>query len=90
MFLKSSPNPRMLMMLAASAALMVDHHEPLTEYRIVDKPREKPIPKGCKRYYFDAFGAMLLSKTKDCVFETDALTSKRARLKFNNFIEKQA
>ena len=49
------------------------------------KPVIKPIPKGCKRYYFNQWGAFRHTQRDDTVFTTDASNRKNAERKFNKW-----
>lgn len=45
-------------------------------------PKEKPIPKGCKRYYFNDIGGCYKGSHK---ISFDAMTAKKAYEKFNKW-----
>ena len=47
-------------------------------------PKVKPIPKGCKRYYFDQFGSC---NKLHSTMHFDALTESKANIKYNNHIK---
>ena len=51
--------------------------------------KEPPIPKGCKKYWFDEYGAYSAYDTGDIVFTCIALSRERAVAKFNKFKQLQ-
>lgn len=48
-------------------------------------PKEPPIPKGCKRYYFYDDGTFIHTQSYQSVFNCIARTDKKAKEKFNKF-----
>lgn len=57
---------------------------------IIIKPKEKPIPNGCKVYYFDEAGNCLYDvKHESAVFRCIAINKKSAIRKFNKWISSQ-
>lgn len=56
-----------------------------------EKVREKPVPKGTTRYYFDQFGAMYndfdVTEHQRCVFQCVAISENRAREKYKKFLQ---
>jgi hypothetical protein len=51
-------------------------------------PKEPPIPKGCKEYFFTQNGGFSTDKMRkdECVFKCVAMNDKSAKKKFQKYI----
>jgi hypothetical protein len=54
-------------------------------------PKQPPIPKGCKEYFFNAQGEFSTERMRkdECVFICVASNDKNAKKKFNNWQKTQ-
>lgn len=67
---------------AAFAMLNESNNNTLRPEDIDVTPKDKPIPKGCKRYYFNENGLCSIGEHK---IYFDCLTSKRAYKKYEKW-----
>lgn len=81
--------------IALMVALMASSGENVfmsgnSEEATIYLPKEPPVPKGCKEYFFDKYGwysteKMLKSET---VFKCVALNNKSAKKKYQNWLNR--
>lgn len=78
-----------LALLYAMGAMMGsgDNRSSLTPEQIDVTPKDVPIPKGCKEYFFNSNGDFSTGKMlrTECVFKCVAANAKNAVKKFKNY-----